>query len=126
MSELIDEIERKGPEIDAAFEAYYAERDKLPGIQEKEGLEARQKYFAEVVEPIQIAVREQYIDFRFVVLSALSFNQYVVSRLGAEMDAEHFLRPDDPVYLAFRSEYDQLRSDFERVVASRLSPTDLP
>lgn len=124
MNEIIDEIERLSPEIDALFAELEAERARLPEIEAEEGREARERYFLEVVTPLRILVRERYIDFRFIVLSALSLDQYVVSRLAAEMEASFFLSPDAVLYRQFVDELDELRARYEAVVVPRLSPTD--
>jgi hypothetical protein len=125
MRELISEIDRLGPQIDAMFEEFYAERDKLDAIAERDGDEARRRHFDEVVTPIRLRTREAYTDFRFVVLSALSLDQYVLSRLAAELRAAYFLDPDAPVVRAFDEEFAALERDYDRAVVPRLSVTDL-
>jgi len=125
MRDLIAEIERLGPEVDALFEEFYAERDRLDAIAESDGDEARRKHFDEVVTPLRLRTREAYTDFRFVVLSALSLDQYVLSRLAAEIDAAYFLDPDALVVREFDREFAALERDYDRVVVPRLSVTDL-
>jgi hypothetical protein len=125
MSEIIHEVERRGPRVDALFEEFYRERDRLDEIEEAEGADARVKHFSEVVTPLRQTAREAYTEFRFIVLSALSLDQYVISRLAAEMEAAYFFDRDADPYAAFQGELAALRDEYERVVAPRLSPTDL-
>lgn len=125
MDDLMDEIERRGPEVDALHAEYERQRDRLSGILEEEGEAARDAFVEETLGPARIAARVAYLDFRFIVLSALSLDQYVVSRLAAEMQAEYFLSPDDQEYDRFVAELEALRDRYAAVVEPRLSPTDI-
>ena len=125
MNDLIDEVERRGPEVDALFEDFYEQRDRLDEIEENEGQDARVEHFNEVVTPLRVAAREAYTDFRFIVLSALSLDQYIISRLAAEMEAAYFRAPDAAVYREFRDALEELRSRYDAVIVPRLSPRDL-
>ena len=125
MRDLISEVERRGPVYDEAFAAFVEERDKLPGIEEKDGADARVEYAQEVVTPLRVEARDLNLELRYVVLSALSLDQFVLSRLAAEMDAAFFLNPTDATYNEFQTRLAQIRAEYERVVSPRLSATDL-
>ncbi|MFW6313743.1 MAG: hypothetical protein ACOC2N_07655, partial [Spirochaetota bacterium] len=125
MAELIEEIERLGPGVDAMLAQVREENERLPKIEEESGQEARQEYFRNTVMPLRREARADFVDFRFVVLSALSLDQYIISRLSAEMEARYFFDSDNDVYLRFQEELQSIRSEYERVVVPRLVPSDL-
>ncbi|MFW5718084.1 MAG: hypothetical protein ACOC0E_11650, partial [Spirochaetota bacterium] len=109
--ELYDEIE--------------AQNERLEEIEEESGSNAREEYFLETVVPHRRKSRAAFVELRFLVLSALSLDQYVVSRLAAEMEARYFLDPDASVVAEFRSELESLRRDYEAVVIPYLVPSDI-
>ena len=125
MEDLVAEIERIGPGVDAMLDRVREENAKLPKIEEESGREARQEYFEKTVMPLRRDVRAEFVDFRFVVLSALSLDQYVISRMAAEMEARYFFDPESEVNLRFREELRLIRSLYERVVVPRLVPSDI-
>jgi hypothetical protein len=125
MNDLMDEIERRGPRVDGLFEAAEAAEAELDEVEEENGKEAREQYFLNTVMPARRIARAAYVDFRFVVLSALSLDQYVLSRLAAEIEAKYYLDPDTPVLQEFGDLVDEVRDRYERVVVPRLVPSDL-
>lgn len=122
---LIAEIERRVPEVDALFALVEEENAKLPAIRESEGAEAQQEYFLGTVLPLRARARGTFVELRFVALSALSLEQFVVARLAAEFEAASFTGPRPGAYEAFRSELSDLRTAFDRVVTPWLVPSDL-
>ncbi|MFW5776614.1 MAG: hypothetical protein ACOCZB_04925, partial [Spirochaetota bacterium] len=125
MREIIAEIERRAPGVEGLLERSEAETRKMNEIGEEDGQEAREEYFAQTVMPLRREARAAFVDLRFVVLSALSLDQYVVSRLAAEMEAAYFLEPDAPVLHEFREELAELRAEYEAVVTPYLVAADL-
>jgi hypothetical protein len=122
MNDLIDEIERRKVEYEALAEDL-AEKD--AAMRAIEDDEARQERFNRVVVPAQNATRESFVGMRFVVLSALSLDQYVLARLGAEMQATNFDDPENPTLLAFLDRLSQIRQRYEASVVPWLVPSDL-
>lgn len=125
MRDIIAEIERRGPAVEALYDRAAAETEKLDEVEEDSGQEAREEYFANTVMPAREQARLAYIEFRFIVLSALSLDQYVVSRLAAEMQASYFFEPDAGVVQQFGEELVALRSEYEAAVVPHLVPSDL-
>ena len=125
MREIIAEIERRAPAVEALLERSEAETETMNEIGEEDGQDAREEYFAETVMPLRREARAAFVDLRFIVLSALSLDQYVVSRLAAEMEAAYFLDRDAPVLQEFREELDELRAEYENVVTPYLVAADL-
>ena len=125
MRDIIAEIKRRGPAVEGLLGRSEAETERMNEIGEEDGQEAREEYFAETVMPLRREARAAFVDLRFIVLSALSLDQYVVSRLAAEMEAAYFLEPDAPVLQEFREELAALRSEYEATVTSYLVAADL-
>jgi hypothetical protein len=119
---LIEEIERRRVEYEALLSVEEEEDAKMRAIEEDE---QRQEYFDNVVIPAQNLAREAYVDMRFIVLSALSLDQYVVSRLAAEMEAEYFFDSDSAALDAFLQEVAIIRRDYDATVVPWLVPSDL-
>ncbi len=126
MQDLLDEIRRRAPEVEALLALSAQESGRLDEIEKADGLEARQEYFRDTVMPARRAARAAFVDFRFVVLSALSLDQHIFSRLAAEMEAWAFFDPDTGLIDEFRSELAAIRSQYEAVVVPWLVPSDLP
>ncbi len=126
MQDLLDEIRRRAPEVEAMLARSAEESDRLDAIEEADGLEARQEHFRDVVMPARRAARAAFVDLRFVVLSALSLDQHIFSRLAAEMEARSFFDPQSRVIDEFRSDLAAIRSEYESVVVPWLVPSDLP
>lgn len=125
MREIIAEIERRAPGVEALYDEIEAQNKRLEEIEEEDGSEAREEYFLETVVPHRRKTRAAFLELRFLVLSALSLDQYVVSRLAAEMEAEFFLEPDAPTVVQFRSELATIRAEYEDVVIPYLVPSDI-
>jgi len=125
MAALTGEISRRAPEWEALRAAAETAAVRLAELRESEELEAAQKFYLETVLPAQRAARLEFVSLRYVVLSALSLDQYIVSRLAAEMEAAWFMNPGTEVYRLFRSELAALRSRFEAVVVPFLVSSDL-
>lgn len=125
MREIIAEIERRAPGVEELLERSEAETERMNEIGEEDGQDAREEYFADTVMPLRRETRAAFVELRFIVLSALSLDQYVVSRLAAEMEAAYFLDRDAPVLQEFREELDELRAEYENVVTPYLVAADL-
>ncbi len=125
MAELLAEIERRAPGIEERLAQSDALGEELVKIGEENGTEARQEFLRETVAPFRNELRDDFVDFRFVVLSALSLRQFVVARMAGEMDAAYFLNPGDPVYRSFLDDLELLDDRFEEVVVPWLVPSDL-
>jgi hypothetical protein len=125
MRDILAEIERRAPGVEALLAESEEATARLDAIEEEDGRDARQKYFAETVMPLREQARVAFIDLRFLVLSALSLDQYVISRLAAEMDAAYILTPAAPVLADFQRELTSVRSDYEATVTRFLVPADL-
>lgn len=126
MQDLLDEIRRRAPEVEALLALSAEEGARLDEIEEADGLEARQEHFREVVMPARRAARAAFVDLRFVVLSALSLDQHILSRLAAEVEARSFFDPESRVIDEFRSDLAAIRSEYESVVVPWLVSSDLP
>ena len=124
MDDLLAEIERRLPEVDRLRAEVDELNARLDRMREGDDRAAQARFFENTVMPARLASREVYVAFRFVVLSALSLDQYVVSRLGAELEAAYFLNPTDPTAVAVRRELAGIRSRFESIVTPRLVPSD--
>ncbi len=126
MQDILDEIRRRGPQVETLLERVREENEKLAGIEAEQGLEARQEYFQTTVMPMRLRARSAYVYLRFVVLSALSLDQHILSRLAAEMEAAHFLDPQNNALVEFRRELASIRTEYEEVAIPWLVPSDLP
>ena len=125
MHALIDEVERRAPQSDAMSEEARRARVRLDEIREKDGDDAAEKHFTDVLTPLRIAARAEFVSFRFVVLSALSLDQYILSRLAAEIEAAYFFDADASVLREFRAVLNDVRARYERIVVPRLVPSDV-
>ena len=126
MYDILDEIRRRGPRVEALLEGLVEENETLARIEAEHGVEARQEYFRATVMPMRLHARSAYVYLRFVVLSALSLDQHIFSRLAAEMEAAHFLDPQNSAAVEFRRELAAIRSHYEDVVVPWLVPSDIP
>jgi hypothetical protein len=122
MNSLIAEINRRVPE-------YQRLRDVVDEAEatmdEEEDQERRESIFAEQVMPARRTARAEFVELRFVVLSALSLEQFVISRLAAELKAQYFFDPDNPTVTAFMTRVERIRDRFEDAVVPWLVPSDL-
>lgn len=122
MDSLIAEINRRVPEYER-LRAVVEEEE--AAMREIEDDAERDDFFFDTVMPARANAREFFVDFRFVVLSALSLEQFVISRLAAEMRAAYFDKPNDETLLEFVTRVEGIRSGFEESVVPWLVPSDL-
>jgi len=122
MDSLIAEINRRVPEYERLRAVA---EDENAALDEIEDAADRETYFENQVMAARREARAYFVDFRFVVLSALSLEQFVISRLAAEMRAAHFDDPEDPTLVEFLIRVEDIRNGFERAVVPWLVPSDL-
>jgi len=122
MNDLIDEIERRAPIYEELRDvAAQASED----VREIEDDDDRDAFFNDVVLAAREVARQEFVSMRFVVLSALSLEQYVLSRLAAEIEAVYFASEPDALYVSFMEELAEIRASFESSVVPWLVPSDL-
>lgn len=122
MYALIDEIERRVPVYEELRENAEALGEETSTIEDENDRDA---FFNEIVLPAREAARQEFIALRYVVLSALSLDQYVLSRLASEIEAVYFFQPEDELYVSFKTVLEEIRSVFQGTVVPWLVPSDV-
>lgn len=122
MYALIDEIERRVPVYEELRENAEEENETMRAIEDET---EREEYFETTVMTARRTARAEFVDLRFVVLSALSLDQFVVSRLAAEMEAAYFTNPGDSTVVEFLTEVSLIREAYSEVVEPWILPSDL-
>ncbi|MFP4550786.1 MAG: FecR domain-containing protein [Spirochaetales bacterium] len=122
MNSLIAEINRRVPEYERLRAIVDEEEAAMAEIADDGD---REDFFENQVMSARREFRAYFVDLRFVVLSALSLEQFVISRLAAEMQAAYFDDPENPTLGEFLTRVSDIRAGFEEAVVPWLVPSDL-
>lgn len=112
------------PLYEANAERLKVERAKLPKLEEEKGSEARTKYYADTVFPLEVETSYLRLNLRYYSLSALSFRRFVLGPMYARVKSAYIRRLDSDAYREFESVYRRILSDYEREVTPYLVEAD--
>lgn len=120
-----DEIELLIPQLEKNKALIEREREKLKGIEEKDGKEAKSEYYKKNIFPLEVETSYMVINKRYFALSALSLRRFVLGRMYLMVKARYSTVQNDPEYLAFLDTYNEILQYHEQRIVPHLVEADI-
>ena len=101
------------------------ERLKNRAIKAEKGPAEAQKYYMEVVSPLELEAGNLYLNVRYYSLSALSLRRFVLGRMYLQLKALHLAAPQGDDYRQFLETYESTLWVFEGAIVPYLVEADI-
>ncbi len=101
------------------------ERAKNRTINETQGKEASQKYYNEIIFPLEIETSNLVLNYRYWALSALSLRRFVMGRMYLILKSRYIADLNNSTYVSFLRLHEQILASFEKSIVPHLVEFDI-
>lgn len=125
MNDYINQLNELLPKYKESKAQLDANRAQLDVIEKQQGKDARQKYYAEKVYPLEVLASSQFLNVRYYALSAFSLKRFVLGRMYIRLASSYMNDVGNPIYQKFLAVYNRSVQSFNASVVPFLVAADI-